>query len=163
MITVLISAEDGVEALAVTLNALVPGVVDGLVGDAVVLTRRADEGLARIADTVGATLVATGGDAFRDGARHAKREWILCLAAGDVPTDGWIRALDRFITLSPPDRRFGRLARQGGSWRERLAALRFARTVRSGDLVRRSVLLDTARLPRPVRVSASIERDPVFG
>lgn len=164
MITVLISADNGVEALAVTLSALVPGVVDGLVGDAVVLTRQPDEGVARVADMVGAACATVTGQPFREGARHAKRDWVLCLAAGDVPTEGWIRTVDRFISISPPERRFGRLPRLGASWGERLLALAPVRRVRSGDLVRKGVLLDRAsRLPRPVRVQAWIERDPVFG
>lgn len=164
MITVLVSAERGVEALAVTLSALVPGVVDGLVGDAIVLAPRHDEALARVADTVGATLISVSSDPFREGARHAKRDWLLCLAAGDAPVEGWIRAVDRFIALSPPDRRYGRLARRGISWRERLLTLGPRQKVRSGDLVHRSVLIGTnGRLPRPARVPASIERDPVFG
>jgi hypothetical protein len=164
MITALVSAEHGVEALAVTLSALVPGVVEGLIGDAVVLSSRPDEALARVADTVGATLLTVSADPFREGARHAKRDWLLCLAAGDVPVEGWIRALDRFIALSPPERRYGRLARRGASWRERLLTLATGRKIRSGDLVHRSILIGPdGRLPRPARVPASIERDPVFG
>jgi hypothetical protein len=164
MITALIRVEHGVEALAVTLAALVPAVVDGLVGEAVVLTSRIDEPLAGVADAVGATLLPVSGDPWREGARRAKRDWLLCLADGDVPTEGWIRAIDRFIALSPPDRRFGRLARPGASWGARAAALVRRPAVVPGDLVHRSVLLGTpARLPRPARISASVERDPVFG
>jgi len=162
MITALIRVEHGVEALAVTLGALVPAVVDGLVGDAVVLVRHPDDALARVADSVGANLLVATGDAWAEGARHAKRDWLLCLADGDVPTEGWIRALDRFIALSPPSRRFARLVRAGAPWHERFRPL--APKIRPGDLVHRSVLLGPkTRLSRPARVSATIERDPVFG
>ena len=64
-----------------------------------------------VADAVGATLVIDPSGGWSQGARAAKRDWLLCLADGDVPTEGWIRALDRFIALSPPDRLFGRLRR----------------------------------------------------
>lgn len=162
MITALIRAEHGVEALAVTLGALVPAVVDGLVGEAIILASKADEPLARVADTVGARLLAVSGDPWMEGARQARRDWLLCLADGDVPAEGWIRALDRFIALSPPGRRFGRFARPSASWRERAMSLARPRTVAPGDLVHRSALLGTTgRLPRPARISASIERDPV--
>ena len=82
-----------------------------------------------------------------------------------MPTEGWIRAIDRFIALSPPDRRFGRLARPGASWGARAAALVRRPAVVPGDLVR------PERAPRHARaaaapgadLSASVERDPVFG
>jgi hypothetical protein len=164
MITALIRVEHGVEALAITLAALVPAVVDGLVGEAIVLADRIDEPLAGIADAVGARLLTVSGDPWSEGASRAKREWLLCLADGDVPTEGWIRALDRFIALSPPDRRFGRLARPGASWGVRAMTLVRRPAVVPGDLVHRSVLLGAAtRLPRPERISAGVERDPVFG
>ncbi|HEV2558386.1 MAG TPA: hypothetical protein VGU45_07155 [Microvirga sp.] len=162
MITALIRAETSVEALAVTLGALIPGVVDGLIGDAVVLARRPDEALARVADTVGATLLPVDGDPWITGAQDAKRDWLLCLDDGDVPVEGWTRAIDRFIALSPPDRRFGRLGRPRAPWLRRLSDLGPVR-LRSGDLVHRSLLARPGiRLPRPVRVQASVERDPVF-
>ncbi|HEY8382954.1 MAG TPA: hypothetical protein VIL09_12475 [Microvirga sp.] len=168
MISVLVRVEHGVEALAVTLSALVPAVADGLVGDAVVLVRRPDEAVARVADAVGAGMVTAeggawrDGDAWREGARRVRRDWVLCLADGDVPSEGWIRTLDRFIALSPPERRFGRLARPSRPLRERLLALVRPRAVRPGDLVHRALLLEGVA-SRPVRVPAAIERDPVFG
>ena len=77
-----------------------------------------------------------------------------------------MRALDRFIALSPPHHRLGRLSRRPAGlaetisfWVERLTG---RRQVRAGDLVHRSVLMDGAAA-RPVRIAAVIERDPVFG
>lgn len=162
MISVLVRVEHGVEALAVTLSALVPAVADGLVGDAVVLVRRPDDAVARVADAVGAGIVTAEGHDWREGARRVRRDWVLCLADGDVPSEGWIRTLDRFIALSPPDRRFGRLARPSRPFRERVLAVVQPRAIRPGDLVHRALLLEGVA-GRPVRVPAAIERDPVFG
>jgi hypothetical protein len=166
MISVLIRVEHGVEALAMTLAALVPAVAEGLIGDAVVIARQPDPALETVADAVGAALLVDPGAPWVRGAEAAKRDWILCLDDGDIPAEGWSRALERFIALSPPDRRFGRLARRpAGIVTALVAAVRSAlggRGVRAGDLVHRSVLVGgVAR--RPARVGAVIERDPVLG
>ena len=166
MISAVIRVDRGVDALVVTLSALVPAVADGLVGDAVVLSRTPDPAIAAVADALGASLVAAPDASFAEGVKAARRDWILCLADGDVPTEGWVRALDRFIALSPPHHRLGRLSRRPAGlaetisfWVERLTG---RRQVRAGDLVHRSVLMDGAAA-RPVRIAAVIERDPVFG
>lgn len=161
MITVVVRAEHGAEALAVTLAALVPAVADGLVGDAVVLARAPDDEIAAVADALGAKLLVGADGTWASAARVARRDWILCLSAGDVPGEGWIRALDRFIALCPPERGFGRLARPQATWRERLGGLFAGRQVRAGDLVRRELLLGNGQ-GRPVRVVAAIGRDPVL-
>ena len=162
MISVLVRVDHGVEALAVTLSALVPAVADGLLADAVILARAPSDALERVADAVGATLVIDPSGGWSQGARAAKRDWVLCLADGDVPTEGWIRALDRFIALSPPDRLFGRL-RRPRSLADRARTLVAPGGVRAGDLVHRSLLLEPRRPARPQRVAAAIVRDPVFG
>jgi hypothetical protein len=166
MISVLIRVEHGVEALAATLNALVPAVADGLIADAVVMSRRDDPAIAGVADAVGAMFVVEADDSWIPGAEAAKRDWILCLKDGDVPSEGWIRALDRFIAMSPPQGRFGRLSRRPATPAARLKAIVPALLgrdeVRAGDLVHKS-LLRGAAAPRPARVQAVIERDPVFG
>ncbi len=166
MITALVHSRQGLDALATTLSALVPAVADGLVGDAVVLAPNPNPDVDRVADAMGAALVITRAPSpWPEGAALARREWCLCLEDGDVPTEGWIRALERFIALSPPGRRFGRLARRPRTLRERLALLApGAGRVRAGDLVHRSLLLvPNTALARPARVGARIERDPVFG
>src|SRR5215213_9081354 len=139
MISVVVRAERGVEALAATLRAIVPAVAEGLVGDAVVLDATSDEAVAAVADAVGATLVAGPEVSWRRGAQAARRDWVLCLAAGDVPSEGWILALDRFLAR-PPDCGFGRL-RRPTAWLPRLRGLARARQVRAGDILRRDLLL----------------------
>lgn len=165
MISVLVRVEHGVEPLAVTLSALVPAVAAGLVGDAVVIVRKPDPTIEAVADAVGATLLVEPDGSWRKGASVARRDWVLCLADGDVPSEGWIRVLERFIAVSPPERRFGRLARRHSFLRGLWTALEHAvagRQVRAGDLIHRSLIADRST-PRPARVGAQIERDPVFG
>ena len=163
MISVVIIAEHGVEPLAATLRALVPGVVEGLVGDAVVLAARPEEVVANLVEGFGAKLVMADDLSWASGARVARREWILCLDAGDVPGEGWMAALDRFVALSPPDRELGRLQRTG-SWRARLRSFVPTRHIQAGDLVRRDLLLRNAGAPRQAaRIPAAISRPPGAG
>ncbi len=91
----------------------------------------------------------------------ARRPWMLCLEAGDVPAEGWIRVLDRFGATANPEA-VGRLRRPHAALFERIAGRREAltgtRQVRAGDLVRvdalRAGLPFRARLPvRPLRGS----------
>lgn len=138
---------DSIDRLADTLSALVAGVAAGLIGDAVIVVGRSDDGVATVADATGAALVipAPGQSPWQAGARVARRDWILCLEAGDVPGEGWIRTLDRFVGTARADTRFGRLRRAQAGIAERLAARRDGvigvREARAGDLVRRDRLL----------------------
>jgi hypothetical protein len=166
MITALILTDGRIEPLAATLAALVPGVADGLVADAVVISAADDREVAAIADGVGAAhVIASGGrDPWLLGAEVARREWLLCLEAGDVPAHGWIGALERFVAFAG-ERRMGRLS--GPSRPIDAAALvesLFGTSrARRGHVVHRRLLDQSglsARL-RPIRISARIER-PTF-
>jgi hypothetical protein len=167
MITALICVRQGPEALAVTLSALIPAVTAGLVGDAVILSERQDDTLAAVADAAGATLIVAEDASWQAGAAAARRDWLLCLDDGDIPQEGWIRVLDRFVSLSRPEPGMARLGRKragllatGLDWMGRLAG---SSSVRAGDLVHRRVLIEGMKARRPVRLSARIERDPAFG
>ena len=162
MITALIRIKHGPEALAVTLSALVPAVAAGLVGDAVILADKEDETLAQVADAAGATLIVAQGVSWHAGAQAARRDWLLCLDDGDIPQEGWIRVLERFVSLGGQERGLARLRRQA-SLRGTLAALLRRSSVRAGDLVHRRVLMNEVKARAPVHLSATIGRDPVFG
>lgn len=138
---------DAIDQLADTLSALVAGVAAGLVSDAVIVTGAESEAVATVAEATGATLVLRqrGASPWMAGARTARRDWVLCLAAGDVPAEGWIRTLDRFIGTARPDVALARLRRPHRSLPARLAVrgegvIGVARA-RAGDLVRREKLL----------------------
>lgn len=167
MISVLIRVSHGPEALAVTLSSLVPAVAAGLIGDAVILAPPPDETLARVADAAGATLIVGEDVTWQKGAQAARRDWLLCLEDGDVPQEGWIRVLDRFVSLGKPERGVARLRRQRsgflGQVLESVRRLAGSASIRAGDLVHRRVLMEGAKAKRPVRLSALIERDPAFG
>jgi hypothetical protein len=111
--------------------------------------------------------VVASADWWRQGARVARRDWILCLDDGDVPSEGWMSVLERFVMVGPPDRRFGRLARRPatliGAVGQTIRALAGSRHVQAGDLVGRTILMQEGASARPVRLAATIERDPVFG
>src|SRR3954471_18529433 len=115
MITALIRSDGALDALALTLAGLVPGVAEGLVADAVVLVGESLDEVSFVAEAVGAkVVVASGAEAWAAGARVARRDWLLCLEAGDVPVDGWIGALERFVAHQGEGARLGRVRRPGG-------------------------------------------------
>src|SRR5881398_1238688 len=113
MVTALILADGPVEALALTVSGLVPGVVEGTIADAVVITAQPREDLERVAEAVGAKIAVSmpGISPWVQGAMLARRERLLCLEAGDLPVEGWMGALERFVSRGPDGARFGRLRR----------------------------------------------------
>jgi hypothetical protein len=166
MLTAVILAERDPENLAATLGALVPAVVEGLLGDAVVVARLADAAVATIAESAGASLAVAPGDAdpWREGGRFARRDWLLCLRAGDVPADGWMRAVDHFLVSSARNGRpLGRFSRAesglAGSFSRVVERMAGTRSVRAGDLVQRSWLdAHKGARVRPLPIAARIER-----
>ena len=138
---------DAIDQLADTLSALVAGGAAGLVGAAVIGAGAEREAVGTVAEATGATLVLRprGGSPWMAGARAARRDWVLCLAAGDVPAEGWIRTLDRFIGTARPEVALARLRRPHGGLPARLAVrgeggIGVARA-RAGDRGRREKLL----------------------
>ena len=162
MITVLVRVTHGPEALAATLSALVPAVAAGLIGDAVILAAKQDEILEQVADAAGATLVVAPDAPWTEGAKEARRDWLLCLDDGDIPQEGWIRVLDRFVALSKPERGLARMRRPRGGAIGALLSLFASSSVRGGDLVHRRVLMNEMKARTPVRLAATVERDPIF-
>jgi hypothetical protein len=154
---------DAIDRLADTLSVLVSGVAGGLVGDAVIVTGRESEAVAAVAEATGATLVVhRGANPYAAGAGAARRDWILCLEAGDVPAEGWIRTLDRFVGTARPETGLGRLRRPAVGWSGRLVnrieRLTGARQARAGDVVRREVLRAGSALGPRIKVKALLAR-----
>jgi hypothetical protein len=159
---------DAIDRLADTLSALVSGVAAGLVGDAVIVAGAASEAIEAVAEATGAAVVVRprGTNPWAAGARIARRDWVLCLEAGDVPAEGWIRSLDRFVGTVRPDVALARLRRPHAGLPQRLAAkgerVIGVRAARAGDLVRRERLIAgpifSPRL-RPRPLIARLERD----
>ncbi|WP_375455205.1 hypothetical protein [uncultured Methylobacterium sp.] len=158
---------DAIDRLADSLGALVGGVAAGLVADAVIVAGSASGAVGTIADATGAVLVvpSRGDDPWAVGAAAARRDWVLCLEAGDVPGDGWIRTLDRFVGTARADASLGRLRRPHAGLVARIAAraeaVVGARAARAGDLVRRERLSAGGTFAprlRPRRLGARIDR-----
>ncbi|KAB1075202.1 hypothetical protein [Methylobacterium planeticum] len=159
---------DAIDRLADTLSALVSGVAAGLIGDAVIVAGTACEAIDTVAEATGAAVVVRprGVSPWVAGAKVARRDWVLCLEAGDVPAEGWIRSIDRFVGTVRPDVALARLRRPHAGLPQRLAAkgerVIGVATARPGDLVRRDRLMAgpafSPRLkPRPLL--ARLERD----
>lgn len=138
---------DAVDQLADSLGALVAGVAAGLVGDAVIIVPAHNPTIETVAEATGAKVVLRGRGAspWSAGAKAARRDWVLCLEAGDVPAEGWIRLLDRFIGTARPEVSLARLRRPHTGLPARIAArgerVLGATAPRPGDLVRRERLL----------------------
>ncbi len=101
--------------------------------------------VARSADPAAIECLADTLSALVAGARAARREWLLCLEPGDIPAEGWIRSLDRFVGTARPDMALGRMRRAYGALPARIAArgesVVGARGPRAGDVVRRERVL----------------------
>lgn len=159
-------APDSVDLLADTLNALVAGVAAGLVGDAVIVAPYATEALEAVAEGSGAAFAvyAVKAGIWRAAAASARGDWGLCLEAGDVMREGWIRTLDRFSATASADVALARLRRPHAGQSAYVASvidrLVGASHARAGDLVRRDRLLAGPFRPRlkPQRLSAGLER-----
>jgi len=162
MISVVVFAKGPVDALAATLGALVAGVAEGLVGDAVIVASGRDPAVAQIADAVGARLLVAEDDPWRRAVALVRGDWILFLEAGDVPGEGWIRILERFVALSPPNQRFGRLDDRPRRLLDRFSR-RMGRDIRAGDLIHRALLDGDRARVRPVRLPVRLGRDSFAG
>ncbi|MBE7245118.1 MAG: hypothetical protein INR63_09210 [Actinomycetospora chiangmaiensis] len=154
---------DAIDRLADTLGVLVSGVAGGLIGDAVIVSSCASEAVSAVAEATGATLVVhAGGSPYTAGAALARRDWILCLEAGDVPAEGWIRTLDRFVGTARPETGLGRLRRPAAGWRAHLVGrvemVTGARQARAGDVVRRDALRSGPAFAARLKVRPLIAR-----
>jgi len=171
MLSALVHCRSQPEALIATLSALVAGVAEGVIADAVVICERANDDTAVIIEATGAefALLRPGADPWSTGAAMARREWLFCLEAGDVPLEGWISVTDHFAgTAAKENFPIGRLNRRARDWSEWFSD-RFAgldRRPRAGDVVHASHLLSDASLasaarPRIQRLPARIIRQPL--
>jgi hypothetical protein len=164
MVTCLVLVQRGAEALAATLSALVPAVVAGLVADAVVIGRQPEAGVAKVADTLGASLVepALGANPWAAGAAVARQPWVLLLEDGDAPVEGWAGAVERFLALADATSGAALLRSGGiaGSVRTEARLFLGVRRPCAGLLLRKRLLTPAglqARV-RPVRLNARIAR-----
>ncbi|MDR6756200.1 glycosyltransferase involved in cell wall biosynthesis [Mycoplana sp. BE70] len=104
MLTVLIECHNDEPELAQTLSALIPGAVEGLVRDVIVLDHGSSDGSAKVADAAGCTFL-TRWD-LHEVVSSARGEWLLLLEPGARPLNGWIDAVGEYIGTSQAPARF---------------------------------------------------------
>ncbi|WP_210251297.1 glycosyltransferase family protein [Aureimonas psammosilenae] len=89
--TVLIECGEDAGALAASLATLVPGAVDGLVREVVVLDRGLDAGTRKVADHAGCRIAE--GEQLAQVVFAAKGEWLLLIEPGARLAPGWIEGV----------------------------------------------------------------------
>ncbi|WP_440983702.1 glycosyl transferase [Shinella sumterensis] len=104
MLTIIIECRDNEAELAQTLSALVPGAVEGVVREVVVLDHGSRDGSARVADAAGCRFL-TSWD-MKDVVRAARGDWLLLLEPGARPMAGWVDAIVDHVSVSAGPARF---------------------------------------------------------
>lgn len=100
MITVVIPTLNAEASLAATLTSLVPGAVDGVVRQVVIVDGGSSDRTLRIAEDSGADIVRAErgrGQQMRAGAQAARFPWLLFLHADTVLDAGWEREVATFV------------------------------------------------------------------
>lgn len=137
MITALVLANGPPVLLSRTLASLVPGAVEGLVREVVVIGD-AEGDIGKVANHAGCAIVGSGGTA--DAIGRARGEWLLLVEAGIQFLPGWVDGVSDHIAEASPS----------------AAAARF-RLVRTG----RFSLLGALRREAPLGVGVLMRRVPV--
>lgn len=104
MLTVIMECRDHEAELAHTLSSLVPGAVEGLVGDVVVLDHGSRDGSSSVADAAGCRFHEQWD--MKDVLRSARGEWILLVEPGARLQQGWIEIVGEYIALARQPARF---------------------------------------------------------
>lgn len=100
MLSIIIPTLNAAHHLPKTLSALVPGAVDGLVKELLVVDGGSDDDTIAIADATGGRIITTQkgrGQQLLIGGQAAKSDWLLFLHADTVLADGWTQEVDKFI------------------------------------------------------------------
>jgi glycosyltransferase involved in cell wall biosynthesis len=100
MISVVIATHESERALVLTLAALVPGALAGVVRDVIVVDGGSRDDTAKVADLAGChflTMPGTHGARLAAAAAAARGTWLLFMQPGGVPESGWIEEAERFV------------------------------------------------------------------
>src|SRR5262245_19218454 len=100
MISVVIPTLNAEPSLAATLTSLVPGAVDGVVRQVIIVDGGSSDRTLRIAEDAGADVVRAErgrGAQLQAGAAAARFPWLLFLHADTVLDPGWEREASTFI------------------------------------------------------------------
>ena len=100
MITVVVPTLNAETSLAATLSSLVPGAVDGVVRQVIIVDGGSSDRTLRIAEDSGADIIRSEpgrGRQLQAGAKAAKFPWLLFLHADTVLDAGWEREVATFV------------------------------------------------------------------
>ena len=100
MISVVIPTLNAQDGLAATLASLVPGAVEGLVGEVIIADGGSDDLTGEIAEAMGAVIVRAPrgrGSQLATGAQAAKNNWLFFLHADTTLESGWVQEIASFI------------------------------------------------------------------
>jgi rSAM/selenodomain-associated transferase 2 len=100
MITVVVPTLNAETSLAATLSSLVPGAVDGLVRQVIIVDGGSSDRTLRIAEDSGADIIRSEpgrGCQLRAGAKAARFPWLLFLHADTMLDPGWEREVATFV------------------------------------------------------------------
>lgn len=146
MISVLIECRNQEEPLARSLAALVPGAVEGLIREVVVLDRGSTDGSRRVAEAAGCRLLDDVD--LKQAVAGLRSEWLFLLEAGARPLSGWI---DRFSDHMSTREVAARLSPARGHRPSFLARLkRPSAPLRFGLLVLKRQAVANARAGQPL-------------
>jgi len=108
MISVVIPTLNAQAALPATLEALVPGVIEGHVRELIIVDGGSSDATLKIADAVGATVIETRpsrGHQLGQGAVAARSDWLLFLHADTCLAAGWEAEAERFMSRAAREHR----------------------------------------------------------
>jgi hypothetical protein len=104
MISIILPAMDEEPAAVETLAALVAGVADGVVRDAIVVSSKPSALLEQYADAAGCLFAVEAGRRpalIRCGAALIRSDWSLVITAGLVPSGDWLHEIDDWLSHHP--------------------------------------------------------------
>lgn len=146
MLSVFIDCGPDDHKLASTLGSLVPGAVEGIVREVVLVDRGMGAEARKVADHTGCRVIPAG--ALRDSIRAAKGEWLLFVEPGARLAQGWIAAVVEHVErveegrAGMPSARFRRAAIDRPRFLQRLREVRTA--LAEGFLVRKDQAIGLA-------------------
>lgn len=119
MISVVMPTLNAEDTLARTLSALVPGVVEGLIKEVIVVDGGSDDATLEIADSTGCVIIH--GDAERglqlwQGCRAARGDWLLILHQDSALGEGWMDQVQAHIKNWPLQAGYFHLKFDDPSW-----------------------------------------------